>query len=546
MQAVLVNDEIKVTDCFLQKASIKEIPGHRWDAESKAWFVPANERNAATLQLIGAELDDGLRALAKQTADTDNGDEQPFCSMPIKATPYRHQVRAFNFVMNLLSNRKGAAVLADMGTGKSLMSVAIAGALLAEGKLKKLLVVCPKSIVGVWESEFAKFADYPYKLTALEGNSVKKAEQLKRLTGDGLLVAVVNYESCWRLESEIARWRPDMIVCDESSKIKNAQAKQSKALHRLGGASRFNMILTGTPITNNPLDFFSQYKFVDSDIFGGSFYSFRARYAVIGGYGNHQIIGYRNMPELVTKAHSIAFRVRLEDAVDLPPYIDQTRVIVLERKARAVYDDIEKESYAELFAGGEITTRNVLTRLLRLSQCTGGFIRPDDGETAIAVSTAKLEALEDILDECLEQDKKVVVFARFIPEIEAIEKLLRNKKIGYAVIHGGITDRAEQVERFQTDPSCRVFVGQLQTTGMGLTLTAASVAVYYSLDFSYANYQQSRARIHRIGQTKKTLYIHLVAKDTVDEKIISALQHKGDIATLLVDEWRKLKEVTPM
>jgi SNF2 family DNA or RNA helicase len=508
--------------------------------------VTGTAENAVLLLTLCANLDESVKALLPVEDKETEAEEAPVCMMPIKVTPYKHQVRAFNFVMKLLAGSKGAAMLMDMGTGKSLSSIAIAGALLAEGKLRKLLVVCPKSIVGVWESEFAKFADYPYKLTALEGDSVKNAEQLKRLNGDGLLVAVVNYESCWRLESEIARWRSDMIVCDESSKIKNAQAKQSKALHRLGGATRFNMILTGTPITNNPLDFFSQYKFVDSDIFGGSFYSFRARYAVIGGYGNHQIIGYRNMPELVTKAHSIAFRVRLEDAVDLPPYIDQTRVIVLERKARAVYDDIEKESYAELFAGGEITTRNVLTRLLRLSQCTGGFIRPDDGETAIAVSTAKLEALEDILDECLAQDKKVVVFARFIPEIEAIEKLLRSKKIGYAVIHGGITDRAEQVARFQTDPRCKVFVGQLQTTGMGLTLTAASVAVYYSLDFSYANYQQSRARIHRIGQTKKTLYIHLVAKDTVDEKIISALEHKGDIATLLVDEWKKLKDVTPM
>jgi SNF2 family DNA or RNA helicase len=187
----------------------------------------------------------------------------------------------------------------------------------------------------------------------------------------------------------------------------------------------------------------------------------------------------------------------------------------------------------------------VLTRLLRLSQCTGGFIRPDTDDTVQAVSKAKLDALDDILEECDEQNKKVVVFARFIPEIEAIERLLKSRKTAYAIIHGAITDRAEQVERFQTDPDCKVFVGQLQTTGMGLTLTAASVAVYYSLDYSYANYQQSRARIHRIGQTKKTLYIHLVAKDTVDGKIMEALRQNGDIAKLLVDEWRKIKGVNP-
>jgi len=350
----------------------------------------------------------------------------------------------------------------------------------------------------------------------------------------------VNYESATKLEADeqLTKWNPDFIVCDESSKIKNTQADMSKTMHKLGKAARFKMILTGTPITNGPENFFSQYKFIDPKIFGTSYFSFMKRYTIQGGFGKYDVVGYRNMAELVQKAHSVAFRIRLDEAVDLPPFMDETRVIDLEPKAKAIYDAIDKESYAELMAG-EITATNVLTRLLRLSQCTGGFVRPDREEKAAAVSTAKLEALSDILDEC--ESKKVVVFARFIPEIEAIEKLLTKKKIKYAVIHGGISDRTEQVERFQTDPECRVFIGQLQTTGMGLTLTAASVAVYYSLDYSYANYQQSRARIYRIGQDKKTLYIHLVAKGTVDIKVMEALKAKGDTAKLLVDEWRKIK-----
>lgn len=132
------------------------------------------------------------------------------------------------------------------------------------------------------------------------------------------------------------------------------------------------------------------------------------------------------------------------------------------------------------------------------------------------------------------------MFARFVPEIEAIKAMLEKKKLGYRLIYGATKDRAEQVKDFQENPDVKVFVGQLQTTGMGLTLTAASVAVFYSLDFSYANYEQSRARIHRIGQKEKCLYIHLVAKNTVDEKIMNALKHKGDIAKLMVDNWRTL------
>ena len=144
------------------------------------------------------------------------------------------------------------------------------------------------------------------------------------------------------------------------------------------------------------------------------------------------------------------------------------------------------------------------------------------------------------MEECLDQGKKVVVFARFVPEIDAIAQMLRKKQIGYSLIKGDVKDRAEQVEMFQADPDTKVFVGQIQTTGMGLTLTAGSVCVYYSLDFSFSNYQQSMARVRRIGQTKRGVYIHLVAKNTIDEKVMAALKQKGDVAKVLVDDYKKL------
>lgn len=438
-----------------------------------------------------------------------------------------------------MQNNKGCAFLMDMGTGKTITTIALAGTLYHKHKILQLLVVCPKSIVDVWQAEFEKFAAFPYSVVVLDGTGTKKADTIRHMIGNGLQVIVVNYESCWRLESELAAWKPDMIVCDESSKIKNPQAKCSKALHRLGKLSEYNLILTGTPITNSPLDFFSQYKFLDESIFGSSFYSFRGYYAIVGGYQNHQVVGYRHLAELVEKAHSIAYRIKIDDAVELPEFVDEIRPIKLEKKAQQIYDGISKDSYAELMSG-EVTTRNVLTQLLRLSQCTGGFIRNDDGDDAQQVSTAKLEALEDIVDECMEQDKKVVVFARFVPEIDAISKMLTKKKIGHAIIKGDVQDRAEQVEAFQKDPDTRVFIGQLATTGMGLTLTAGTVAVYYSLDFSYANYEQSRARIRRIGQTKRGVYIHLVCKDTIDEKVMAALRQKADVAGMLVDDYKRI------
>lgn len=539
MKAKSNGEYIHVYDAFLHKESIKQIKGRFFNAEDKAWIVPLSTENAALLQLLGTELDDNLLELIKP--DGAHGAEvQAAMRMPIRAAPYAHQISAFNYALGIYEGGSpGVAILADMGTGKSLMTIAVAGALFCGGKIKRLLVICPKSIVGVWEAEFAKFAEFDHTLAVLSGDGARKTDTLRHMTGCGLQIAVINYESAWRMESELLKWQPDMVVCDESSKIKNPQAKQSRAIHSLGKGAKYKAILTGTPITNSPLDFFSQYKFLDPLIFGNSFYSFRARYAIVGGYGKQQIIGYKNMPELVKKAHSIAYRIKIEDAVELPDKIDEIRAIDLERGARRIYENIDTESYAELMQG-EVTTRNVLTRLLRLSQCTGGYIRDDVNGIVQEVSRAKLDALEDIFDECDEQGKKVVVFARFVPEIEAIERLLKKRKTDYSVIHGGITDRAEQVARFQENPNVKVFLGQLQTTGMGLTLTAANVAVFYSLDFSYANYEQSRARIHRIGQTQKCLYIHLVARGTVDEKIMTALKTKGDVARLMVDDYKKL------
>ncbi|MEG1882069.1 MAG: DEAD/DEAH box helicase [Clostridia bacterium] len=538
MLAVQSDNEIKIYDGYLFKESVKEIDGRYYDGLDKAWCVPLTEKNVALLSMLGAELDEELKKyLVASKSDCEA--EAPIEPMPIKATPYKHQIKGFNFALQALGKGKAVAYLMDMGAGKTITTIAVVGRLFNQGKIRKLLVVAPKTIVGVWEEEYLKFADYNYHLAILDGNSDKKIETIQNMFGLALQIIVVNYESCWRLENELATWQPDMIVCDESSKIKNAQAKQSKALHRLGKKSKYNVILTGTPIVNSPLDFFSQYKFLDENIFGGSFYSFRAKHAILGGYMQRQIVGYRSMAEMLTKAHEIAYRIKIEDAVDLPPFIDETRAINLESRAKAIYDSIDKDSYAELMSG-EITTRNVLTRLLRLSQCTGGYIRNDTDSVVQEVSRAKIEALEDIVDTCLNEDKKVVVFARFVPEIEAIEKMLKSKQIGYSLIMGSVKDRAEQVTKFQIDPNVKVFVGQLQTTGMGITLTAASLAVFYSLDFNYANYEQSRARIHRIGQSKKTLYIHLVAKGTVDEKIMQALKHKGDIAKLMVDDYKKL------
>lgn len=440
-----------------------------------------------------------------------------------------------------------------------------------------MLVVAPLSILGVWEEEFQKFAAYPYALAVLSGSSAKKLDTLRHMNGTALQVVVVNYESAWRMEKALAAWLKGpprdlsrgerrsngadelsplggseksavcddaLIIADEGHKIKTHNIAASKAMHRLGAAARYRLLLTGTLITNKAIDVFSPFKFLNPSIFGGSFYVFRNRYFDMVGYGNHTPVLKQSMEaELTEKIHSISYRATKAECLDLPETTDVIRQVELEPAALRIYRSLVKESYAEL-SGGEqespvaITAPNVLTRLLRLSQLTGGFIGNDETAAVEQVSCAKLSALEDILDGATAEGQKLVIIARFIPEIHTICKLLEKRGLRYSCITGEVKDRDEQVSQFQNDPAVSVFVGQIATAGLGITLTAASTMVFYSLDYSMSNFEQAKARIHRVGQHSPCTYLYLAARGTVDEKVLEALKNKADLARTLIDDYR--------
>ena len=433
---------------------------------------------------------------------------------------------------------QGAALLMEMGTGKSLTAIAITGALSQAGRIRRVLIVAPLSILGVWEEEFQKFAAFPYALAVLSGSSAKKLDTLRHMIGTALQVVVVNYESAWRLEKALTAWHPDLIIADEGHKIKTHNIAASKAMHRMGAKASYRLLLTGTVITNKAIDVFSQYKFLNPAIYGNSFYAFRNRYFDMVGYGNHTPVLKKSMEgELTEKLHSISYRATKAECLDLPETTDVIRQIELEPAALRIYRGLVKESYAEL-AGGEVTATNILTRLLRLSQLTGGFLGNDETAAVEQVSAAKLSALEDILDGAVAEGKKLVIIARFIPEIKAICKLLEKRGLGYSCITGEVKNRDEQVARFQNEPEVMAFVGQIATAGLGITLTAASTMVFYSLDYSMSNFEQTKARIHRVGQRMPCTYLYLVARGTVDEKVLAALESKADLARTLVDDYR--------
>lgn len=470
-------------------------------------------------------------------------------ALPIRAKPYRHQIEAYQYACGLFGlpvdgntppamKSGGCALLMEMGTGKTLTTIAITGALAKAGRIHRVLIVAPLSILGVWEEEFQKFADYPYSLAVLTGSGSRKLDTLRHMNGAALQVVVVNYESAWRLERDLLLWRPDLIIADEGHKIKTHNIAASKAMHRLGARAGYRLLLTGTVITNKAIDVFSQFKFVNPGIFGQSFYAFRSRYFDMVGYGNHTPVLKKSMEaELTEKLHSISYRATKAECLDLPETTDVIRQVELEPPALRIYRSLVKESYAEL-SSGEVTAPNILTRLLRLSQLTGGFIGNDETAAVEQVSAAKLAALEDILDGAVAEGKKLVIIARFIPEIRAICKLLEKRGLRYSYITGEVKNRDEQVSQFQNDPAVVAFVGQIATAGLGITLTAASTMVFYSLDYSMSNFEQTKARIHRVGQRMPCTYLYLVARGTVDEKVLKALKNKADLARTLVDDYR--------
>lgn len=419
------------------------------------------------------------------------------------------------------------------------------------GHVKRVLIVSPTSVCAVWGSEFSQYAGFPYTIRTLLGDKAKRLKDLKgleRFPHDHLKVAVINFESAWRDEifEALQAYDADMIICDESQRIKTWDTAQSRALHHLGDKARYKMILSGTPIQNNAVDIYSQYRFLDPAIFGDNFYSFRSRYCIMGGFNRKQIVQYKDLDGLIRKQNSISYRVTKEDALDLPEQTFEIRVIPMDKKGRVIYDRLRRDSFAELEGGGTITAPTVLTRLLRLQQITGGFLVEDDSAKPKLVSKGKLNALEDILkDYVVDGGKKLVIFARFLPEIHEIEalcgKVLGSAGMKAVAIYGEIKkeDRGTIVQQFQTDPDTMAFIGQIDTAGTGITLTAADTCVYYSVNFNYATYSQSLSRIHRIGQRNRCTYIHLVMEKTMDETVLQALSKKEDLAKTILDSWRE-------
>ena len=562
MKIALIRGVVSIAELSnLDFQRLKNISGLRWNRTTRCMVGPVSLNlldGLARYYKLPADMATTRQRLGKTRREIDAErlaeDPAPLLPYPVKANLYKHQIRGANMALRAFGALDaktpggGFGELFEMGCGKTLTTIAVAGALYNLGKIDRVLVVAPTSVCSVWPHDLNQFAAFPWEARVLLGDKKKRLKALNELENwpfKALRIAVINYESTHRegIFEALAAYKPDLIVCDESQRIKNPSAAQSKALHKLGDAAPFRMILSGTPVQNNAVDLYSQYRFLDPAVYGANFYAFKNRYCIMGGYGQHQIVGYRNMDELVEKEHSVAYRVTKEECLDLPQQTFINRYVQFTDAEQAIYEQLRKSSFLELETGENVTATTILTMYLRLMQLTGGFLTADESTRPKQVNTAKLDALADIVDDyVVDAGKKLVIFARFRAEIAAIENLLRLRKIQYGSIYGDVPmeERGKIVEDFQANPDTKVFVAQIQTAGLGITLHAASTAVFYSYDYNYANYAQALARIHRIGQRLPVTYIHLVVDGSIDEKILAALENKEDMAKTVVDSWREV------
>ena len=331
------------------------------------------------------------------------------------------------------------------------------------------------------------------------------------------------------------------MAIDESTTIKTPTARRTKNIIGIGKHAKYKRIMTGSPITKNPLDLYTQCEFLDPWLLDfTSYYAFRNRYAEmktmhLRGRSIQVVSEFKNLGELSETVKTFSYRVLKEDCLDLPPKNFIKRHITLTPAQKKIYEQMKKAAMAVL-NGKVSTTMTVLTQLMRLHQITCGHFTADDGSEQ-EVESNRMNELMSILED---MDGKAIIWANYQRDIENIVDAITDKYGPESVVdYYGLTpqeDRQDNIRKFQNNPECRFLVGTPQTGGYGITLTQANTVIYYSNGYDLEKRLQSEDRAHRIGQKKTVTYIDLICEDTVDEKIVKALRDKINIASEVLGE----------
>jgi SNF2 family DNA or RNA helicase len=465
-----------------------------------------------------------------------------------KTKPYAHQLTA----LEKSWNKENFAYFMEMGTGKTKVLIDNVAMLYDKGKIDGVLIVAPKGVVKTWyEQELpTHLPDHIENVSILWQPNITKTQQEKLESlfeiESALHILVMNVEALStdkgvKFANKFINSHKALMAIDESTTIKTPTAKRTKNIIGIGQHAKYKRIMTGSPITKNPLDLYTQCEFLDPWLLDfSSYYAFRNRYAEMKTMHVHgrsiQVVDkFQNLGELSDTVKQFSYRVLKEDCLDLPPKVFIKRHVALTPDQQRVYKQMKDQALA-ILNGKVTTTMTVLTQLMRLHQITCGYVTADDG-TVQAVESNRLNELMSILEDT---DGKVIIWANYQTSVSDIMKALTKKYGANSFVHYyGLTpqeDRQDNIRKFQNDPECRFIIGTPQTGGYGITLTQANTVIYYSNSYDLEKRLQSEDRAHRIGQKKTVTYIDLISEDTVDEKIVKALRDKINIASEVMGE----------
>ena len=465
-----------------------------------------------------------------------------------KTKPYAHQLTA----LEKSWNKENYAYFMEMGTGKTKVLIDNLAMLYDKGKVDGALIIAPKGVIKTWyEQELpTHLPDHIENVTVLWQPNITKTQQEKLESlfeiETALHILVMNVEALstekgTKFASKFLNSHKVLMAIDESTTIKTPAAKRTKNIIGLGKYAKYRRIMTGSPVTKNPLDLYTQCEFLDPYLLNFySYYAFRNRYAEmttmnVRGRSIQVVKEFRHLDELSESLQPFSYRVLKEDCLDLPPKNWIKRHITLTKEQEKVYKQMKKHALATL--NGKLTsTMTVLTQLMRLHQITCGHFTADDGSTQ-TIESNRIKELMNILEET---EGKAIIWANYQKDVgQIIEQIEKEYGPGSVVDYYGLTaqeDRQDNIRQFQSDPKCRFLVGTPSTGGYGITLTAANTVIYYSNGYDLEKRLQSEDRAHRIGQKKNVTYIDIICEDTIDEKIVKALRDKINIASEVLGE----------
>ena len=509
---------------------IKGLSSRYWHAEAKEWEVPLNKLTEIVNQLSNYELrlTGELGALVEKKV--------PDIKFDFKTEPFDHQVEGFNFGLT-----HDAWLLGDeQGLGKTWQVINIAIAKKQTLGYKHCLIIC--GINGLkwnWVNEIHTHSNEEAYILGQKinsrgktviGSNADKLADVNRIDELPYFI-ITNVESVRdeKIADALKRLCDDktinMIAFDECHKAKNPSTQQGKGILKLRAETQIAM--TGTPLLNTPLDLYIILKWLGYE--RHSFYAFKNHYCIMGGYGGYQIMGYQHKDELQEQLNEIMLRRLKDEVLDLPEKMFIDEYVEMDAEQTKIYDEVLNDLRNNVDKIAD--TPNPLSQLIRLRQATGytGILSTD-----IQVS-AKLDRMEEIVEEAVANGKKVVIFSNWTQITD--EAIKRLRAYNPAVITGQTSDsdRPVQQAKFQEDDTCKVIVGTVGAMGTGITITAGTVEIFLDHPWTFGVYQQAVDRCHRIGQKNNVTIYNLLCKDTIDERSWAIVKKKGALSAELVD-----------